>query len=175
MDDEDAARLRMDAGLLNVLDHVSEYRRLRDEANASLRQAFFDLARAKRSTGYQWISPDLYSAHPRAIATVSVDETNPNDNAAADESEIFIVNRRMSVDSDQDDSGSEDEKPRTRKTSKDPLLWFGMLVPPALKDAQKGFVASLGSLARLAHLAHTIGREQDRLQLDMDAVDALPK
>ncbi|KAJ2513361.1 hypothetical protein GGI11_000768 [Coemansia sp. RSA 2049] len=175
MDDEDAARLRIDAGLLNVLDRVAEYRRLRDEASASLRQAFFDLARAKRSAGYQWISPDLYSAHPRAIATVSVDETHPIDNAAADESKIFLVNRRMAEDSDQDNSGSDDEKPRARKPSKDPLLWFGMLVPPALKDAQKGFVASLDSLARLAHLAHTIQREQERLQLDMDAVDALPE
>ncbi|KAJ2428537.1 hypothetical protein GGF41_001347, partial [Coemansia sp. RSA 2531] len=69
----------VDSQLFELFDCVAEYQQLRSNSNNLLRQAFFDLALAKRSAGYQWISPDLYSARAHAIATVSIDEEHPVD------------------------------------------------------------------------------------------------
>ncbi|KAJ1668302.1 hypothetical protein IW140_000393 [Coemansia sp. RSA 1813] len=191
MSEENTHRQSVDNKMLAVLDSVAEYRRLRDECGASFRQAFFELARAKRSAGYQWISPDLYNANPKAIATVSItgstDDDGDGDGDCGDGMEISGVHRREADTHSCSETGSttsnsnassreadkdeelEDEKPRRRKASDDPLLWFGMLVPPPLKDAQKGFVASLDTLVRLAQLHHTIRCEQKELQHEMEA------
>ncbi|KAJ2537073.1 hypothetical protein EV175_006754 [Coemansia sp. RSA 1933] len=160
--------------MLSILDSVAEYRRLRHKSCTSLRQAFFDLSCAKRSAGYQWISPHLYNAHPKAIATVSIaDDSSPL--------EITCVRRCITAgsessscssesDQEEEEQGTDDneKKPRRRKASDDPLLWFGMLVPPTLKDAQNGFVASLDSLVRLAQLHHAIHSGQDAIQHTMN-------
>ncbi|KAJ2392803.1 hypothetical protein GGI23_005147 [Coemansia sp. RSA 2559] len=170
-DHDDAQSQRLDDKMLRVLDSVAEYRCLRDQCNASFRHAFFALACAKRSAGYRWISPDLYNAHPTAIATVSI-----ADSSGAGGLEIAGVHRRQpgagGRDNDDDDAAAEEEendnddekKPQRRKALDDPLLWFGMLVPPTLKDAQNAFVASLDSLVRLAQLDWAIRSGQDELQ-----------
>ncbi|KAJ1795681.1 hypothetical protein LPJ59_004209 [Coemansia sp. RSA 2399] len=166
---DDAQSQDLDDKMLRVLDNVAEYRRLRDQCNTSFRHAFFALACAKRSAGYQWISPDLYNAHPTAIATVSI-----ADSSGAGGLEIAGVHRRQPGASGRDDATAaaeeegeaddDEKKPQRRKASDDPLLWFGMLVPPTLKDAQNAFVASLDSLVRLAQLEWAIRSEQDELQ-----------
>ncbi|KAJ2735006.1 hypothetical protein IW152_001851 [Coemansia sp. BCRC 34962] len=193
----------IDSQLLELFDCVAEYQRLRDSSSRLLRQAFFNLTQAKRSAGYQWISPDLCSGRARAIATISVDEEHPvsmrvvrnnshtdNDDEQERDSDTEKADvglrrrgRRSSRESEHVRAASSDgdseedlpgdaEKPAKEQRAvagNDPLLWFGMLVPPALKSAQSGFVSSLDQFVRLAQLKHRIAQQQQALQELMSA------
>ncbi|KAJ2614581.1 hypothetical protein H4S08_001646 [Coemansia sp. RSA 1365] len=69
-------------------------------------------------------------------------------------------------DSDMDEKTSTEKRNSSpsRVRSDDPLLWFGMLVPPALKEAQSGFVNALGQIVRLAQLKRQLEAKQKTLQ-----------
>ncbi|KAJ2684213.1 hypothetical protein IWW39_005041 [Coemansia spiralis] len=183
----------IDSQLLELFGCVAEYQQLRDSSSSLLRQSFFNLAQAKRSAGYQWISPDLYSGRARAIATVSIDEEHPvsmrvvrnNSHTGSDDKQeqdsdkdnadsgLRRRGQRSSDEAeDEEDSPGDAEKPAKKQRAaagNDPLLWFGMLVPPALKSAQSGFVSSLDQLVRLAQLKHRIAQQQLALQEIMSA------
>ncbi|KAJ2065799.1 hypothetical protein GGI17_000068 [Coemansia sp. S146] len=198
----------VDNQLIELFDCVAEYQQLRSSSSILLRHAFFDLALAKRSAGYQWISPDLYSGRARAIATVSIDEEHPIDmrvvrnnshsgnddeteqdsNGEKEDGGLRRRSRRRhgsdesehtkltaSGDEDEEDSPSDTEKPDKKQRSvavNDPLLWFGMLVPPTLKAAQSGFVSSLDQFVQLAQLKHRLAQQQQALQEAMAGTTA---
>ncbi|PIA19531.1 hypothetical protein COEREDRAFT_5362 [Coemansia reversa NRRL 1564] len=69
-------------------------------------------------------------------------------------------------DSDMDEMTSTEKRNSSpsKVRSDDPLLWFGMLVPPALKEAQSGFVNAVGQLVRLAQLKRQLEAKQKALQ-----------
>ncbi|KAJ2824715.1 hypothetical protein GGI24_003337 [Coemansia furcata] len=193
----------IDSQLLALFDCVAEYQQLRSGSSNLLRQAFFDLALAKRSAGYQWISPDLYSGRARAIATVSINEEHPismrvvrnssrtnNDDEKdqdgdAENADSGLRRRRRHSDhkaeyAEANSSGDEDEESLPNDSEKsdkekrsaavtDPLLWFGMLVPPTLKSAQSGFVSSLDQFIQLAQLKHRLVQQQQALHKVMAA------
>ncbi|KAJ2802183.1 hypothetical protein H4R20_003380 [Coemansia guatemalensis] len=77
---------------------------------------------------------------------------------------------------DEHNSSDMDEQTATEKRnsapsrvrSDDPLLWFGMLVPPALKKAQGGFVNALDQIVQLAQLKRQLEAKQKALQLMLD-------
>ncbi|KAJ2753601.1 hypothetical protein GGI19_003009 [Coemansia pectinata] len=198
----------IDNQLFELFDCVAEYQQLRSSSSILLRQAFFDLASAKRSAGYQWISPDLYSGRAHAIATVSIGEEHPIDmrvvrnnsridngnekgqgsdrektdgglkrrsrrHLSSDESEHAKLT--ASGDEDEEDLPGDTEKPDKKQRSvavNDPLLWFGMLVPPTLKAAQSGFVSSLDKFVQLAQLKHRLVQQQQALQEAMAGITA---
>ncbi|KAJ1656112.1 hypothetical protein GGF38_004639 [Coemansia sp. RSA 25] len=203
----------VDSQLFELFDCVAEYQQLRHSSSSTLRQAFFDLALAKRSAGYRWISPDLYNGRAHAIATVAIDEEYPNDmrvmrsnthaeasssnpeqthSAISDgdkEGSVIRRRRRRQRHSNRDESESaepaasndkeEDEnlasdgeaskKQQRSVAANDPLLWFGMLVPPSLKEAQSGFATSLDCFVQLAQLKRCLMQQQQAIQRACEA------
>ncbi|KAJ2746502.1 hypothetical protein GGI20_001277 [Coemansia sp. BCRC 34301] len=182
----------IDSQLFELFDCVEEYQQLRSISSSKLRQAFFDLALAKRSAGYQWISPDMYSGRAHAIATVVIDEEHPNamqvvrrtpakDTDAAEttgsngegDKEGRTLRRRGGRNGSKDaelanSTGSEDKdeakSERNTAAANDPLQWFGMLVPPSLKEAQSGFASSLDYFVQLAQLKRRLIQQQQAVQ-----------
>ncbi|KAJ2448680.1 hypothetical protein GGF42_005023 [Coemansia sp. RSA 2424] len=201
----------VDSQLFELFDCVAEYQQLRHSSSSTLRQAFFDLALAKRSAGYRWISPDLYNGRAHAIATVAIDEEYPNDlrvmrsNTHAEASssnpeqthsaisdsdkEGNVIRRRRRRLSNRDESESADpaasndneedgdlasdgkvsKKQQRSVAANDPLLWFGMLVPPSLKEAQSGFATSLDCFVQLAQLKRRLMQQQQEIQQACEA------
>ncbi|KAI9475144.1 hypothetical protein BX667DRAFT_498131 [Coemansia mojavensis] len=151
MDDGNGSNQDKDKKLLQTLDTFAEYQSRREVAHSKLRQGYFDLALAKRAAGYRWISPDLYSGNAQAIKTIHIDPTSgalniQQEQAAHEQNDSQQLRRRKQK------NNSEKEQKEHREKSKDPLLWFGMLVPPALKDAQAQFNETLDILVELAEL-----------------------
>ncbi|KAJ2083120.1 hypothetical protein H4R24_001033 [Coemansia sp. RSA 988] len=197
MDLHESAHQKIDEGLLELLDVFSEYQRIRESSNALLREAFFDLSVARRSAGYQWISADMYSGRAQAITTVDINPLTDTinivrkhrqeqcaDEVQQDGPSEGLRRRHQASDSRTSTDGEKDEKVNSDKDEKtaielgssspsrvrsdDPLLWFGMLVPPALKKAQGGFVDALDQLVRLAQLKRQLEAKQNTLQLMLD-------
>lgn len=50
------------------------------------------------------------------------------------------------------DPAEKEGKPKTQKKISDPLNWFGLLVPPALKASQTAFQDAIITVPRLASL-----------------------
>ncbi|KAJ1885298.1 hypothetical protein LPJ66_010186 [Kickxella alabastrina] len=119
-----------DTKLLQHFATLAQYQHTRERNSAALKQAFFVLAQARRSAGYSRISPDQYSGHAQPIATVNINAMEPGSSGST-----MTVARR-----NEDSAGV------------DPLLWFGMLVPPTLREAQSGFVEALDGLVALAQM-----------------------
>ena len=59
------------------------------------------------------------------------------------------------------DSNEKDTSNRTSKKTKDPLRWFGILVPPALRAAQQTFASAVeGSIPQLATIARELRNQE---------------
>ncbi|KAI7834247.1 hypothetical protein BX661DRAFT_195989 [Kickxella alabastrina] len=140
----DAGAQLTDTKLLQHFATLAQYQHTRERSSAALKQAFFVLAQARRSAGYSRISPDQYSGHAQPIATVNINAMEP------DSSSITMTVARRNEDS----------------SGVDPLLWFGMLVPPTLREAQSGFVDALDGLVALAQMKH-------ELELQAEAITKL--
>ncbi|KAJ1646438.1 hypothetical protein LPJ64_002083 [Coemansia asiatica] len=192
-DKNSVACASIDKELLELFDVLTQYQHIRGSANQELKQAYFDLTLAKRSAGYRWISPDLYSGRAQAIATAAIDPRTGHVSIVRRD----VARRRTSEKSSQEQqkemgdegqgrSGLRQRRERKGSANKDkdkeepgeqnngesdemralddPLLWFGMLVPPSLKDAQRGFVTSLDRLIALGQVKQQLLVKQQRLQ-----------
>ncbi|KAJ1724529.1 hypothetical protein LPJ53_001234 [Coemansia erecta] len=153
MDADRERRQEIDNMILGLLGMVEEYQRVREASGQLAKQAYFDLTLARRSAGYRWISADLYSGRAQAVATTTIDSETGELSGAVERRPTQRTEKGKTVDDD-------------------PVLWFGMLVPPKLKDAQSGFVAMLDQLAHLAQLRQRIARQQQRVQSALDQIES---
>lgn len=61
----------------------------------------------------------------------------------------------------QQNSNEKHDPPSDSAKPTDPLRWFGILVPPALRTAQSTFVAAVeGSVPQLASVARELRRQE---------------
>ncbi|KAJ2822279.1 hypothetical protein IWW50_004277 [Coemansia erecta] len=169
MDKHSIEHQKADERLLKALDVVAEYQSIRETSNIGLKRGYFDLAVAKRAAGYRWISPDLYSGRAQAIVTVVIDETSgslrcvrsiPNAKSAEKTEAPEGLRKRCKAKTEKADE--ENSESKAKDVSGDPLLWFGMLVPPALKDAQTQFTTAVDQLVQLAELKRQLTEMLDK-------------
>ncbi|KAJ2806651.1 hypothetical protein H4R21_000777 [Coemansia helicoidea] len=192
MDAHGEACQEADSSLLALLDCLAEYQGARASSGALLRQGFFDLAVARRSAGYRWISPGRHHGNARCTASVAIDGHSGDirlvrsgsghapDTAArvADDCDQGVRRRRHQHASDNEGSeGAASQLPPEESECApadpdDPLLWFGVLVPPALRDAQGRFRAALDQLVRLAQLKAQLAQRRQQAQRAIEAARA---
>ncbi|WEW57539.1 hypothetical protein PRK78_003006 [Emydomyces testavorans] len=134
--------------------------------NPALSQGFFALACANRSSppGRRY-GEDYYDERMKAIRKVTINSLQPPSNHAPSHFEIVqekCVNKNNNAedcsprDSVAEVEDAESEQPLTsepKPVSSNPLYWFGVLVPAALRDAQKSFVSVIeGPISALANV-----------------------
>ncbi|KAF8430166.1 hypothetical protein EV426DRAFT_580152 [Tirmania nivea] len=83
-------------------------------------------------------------------------------------SEKKSQNETPMTETQPDGEGEEEEKPasplQTKKDPRDPLKWFGILVPPALKDAQLRFSSALNKLPDLATVLRNLDWHEEEIR-----------
>ena len=105
------------------------------------------------SPGSEGITPPS----PEKEKNHSVEDTHESEEIPtdADSTDAAIPN---------ESSEANDPSPNSIKSSTDPLRWFGILVPPALRSAQASFVSTVeGPVPHLASLV----RDLRRLEIDV--------
>ena len=124
---------RLDGLFEKYLILLDKYQKARQELSEHLSSAFLDLAQANRSASAgRRFGQDYYDERMQALRRVSVDgsESGP----------VGITVARIPEPA----PGENDEKGEQRKQNMDdPLRWFGILVPPALRSAQANFVSAV--------------------------------
>ncbi|KAH9866415.1 hypothetical protein IAQ61_008420 [Plenodomus lingam] len=167
----------LDELLERYLHTLDEYQRFKDELSKQLSSGFMSLAQANfhNSSSAIRYGQDCYDDRMQAIRKVHISEGSDDDPKAhfsiksqdlarsANSSEKDISEEQKSGDFSPDTNEESAEKPRqdTETPSngssvepRDPLRWFGILVPPALRTAQSTFITAVeGPIARIATVA----------------------
>ncbi|KAJ5668052.1 uncharacterized protein N7477_006622 [Penicillium maclennaniae] len=78
----------------------------------------------------------------------------PQEDTAKNRSNAASANKDSDVVTDTDKPAEEAKKPRKKFRSDDPIYWYGILVPPSLRNTQKSFTEGIQS--QVAELAGTI-------------------
>lgn len=117
----------------------------------------------------------LYNFHIKSISNCDAEKTDEKDDAeklpvedkqteAPSQQEEIPTKETSDITSsaaehssavtDTDNSAEEPKKPRKKFRSDDPIYWYGILVPPSLRNAQKSFTE--GIRTQVPELAGTI-------------------
>ncbi|KAF2838995.1 hypothetical protein M501DRAFT_933925 [Patellaria atrata CBS 101060] len=155
--DHDALIQKLDAQLTKYLHLLDSYQSARATLSRQLSQGFLSLAQANFSNGGRTrYGQDYYDERMKAIRRVNVKEENgtisysisiASDGLSASqvktEEEEDAESSSYASKENNEDSPASDEKAEAsegfQKGPTNPLHWFGILVPPPLRSAQKSF------------------------------------
>ncbi|KAF2674397.1 hypothetical protein BT63DRAFT_449389 [Microthyrium microscopicum] len=131
----------LDALLEQYLYLLDEHQKARETLHKSLSLGFISLARANSSAqGGKRFGQDDYDYRMQATKLVQVDSLNKDVlKYSVLASKISEATPDKTISSTEAESSQQaDDKPN------DPIRWFGMIVPNALKDTQAQFVTAVG-------------------------------
>ncbi|KAH4127785.1 hypothetical protein HBI25_003070 [Parastagonospora nodorum] len=165
---------RLDELLEKYLHTLDKYQRVRELLSKQLSSGYLSLAQANfqnRSTTHY--GQDNYDERMQAIRKVSIREEADDSltflvaakkeeaeikNQSDEESKNGKLEKESASTSTATDPDKESEKPAKIV---DPLRWFGILVPPALRSAQSSFVAAVeGPVPQLMDVARELRNQE---------------
>lgn len=116
---------------------LHEYENARQDLSRQFSSGFFNLAQANRSVGPgRHYGQDYYDERMHASRRVRLDEEG--------------IKIAKAPKAEEDEKGKEKEQ---KDSFSDPLRWFGILVPPALRAAQTDFAIAVdGPIPRIVNL-----------------------
>ncbi|KAF2240409.1 hypothetical protein BU26DRAFT_535927 [Trematosphaeria pertusa] len=171
---------KLDDLLGQYLNTLDEYQKAQQQLSKHLSAGFFSLAQANFNSSRTQYGQDYYDERMQASRKVTLTEEGSKiafslstaDAPASKQTPSEAENPSAAPDASPEDAPAEseaeasppeekvaddDETTKDRKTNADPLRWFGILVPPALRSAQASFIAGVeGPVPRLATLAKNL-------------------
>lgn len=196
---------RLDELLEEYLQLLDQYTTLRDELSKSFSSGFFSLARAQRAStlgsGRRY-GQDCYDERMKAQRRVTIDEeglgwkigttvppvTNaqneePNTTKDEPEDQATDTDERVSEDAKEqrrrgsdEDKNTKTERNKQDPATRDPITWFGLLAPPALRQCQAQYVRAVDSQipalllvdSRMRHVEEEIWALREELRMMRD-------
>lgn len=175
---------RLDEALLEYLNLISNYQENWQQISKDLEGAFMQLAHAKYTMGPGRLTQDQYDGRMQAATRILISQNLgveeekkhynhqfslisgylENDENIIDESESSQIidssstlrRRNVKELETKTDNTAKTDKPQKKKIIRDPLHWFGLLVPPSLRDSQKHFKQGLVNMVNLLNLRNEI-------------------
>ncbi|XP_067408381.1 coiled-coil domain-containing protein 115 isoform X2 [Emydura macquarii macquarii] len=155
---------RLDERLLQLLEALETLQDKRERFNSSVEQGWFSLSKSRFAMGCKSVSALQYGAHMEPLVRVQASEagsgplvfqvipgeSGPEAEAAESLAEEEIGPREPALRRRKGPGPTEDpgrpletdpESPDSQHgaSSRDPLTWFGILVPQSLRQAQSSF------------------------------------
>ncbi|KAH7078601.1 hypothetical protein FB567DRAFT_596197 [Paraphoma chrysanthemicola] len=173
--EKDALVAKLDELLEKYLHTLDEYQKAREQLSKQLSSGYLSLAQANfhnRSTTHY--GQDSYDERMQATRRVNI---RGDEEGSGTERILFSITSQEDVvassketNSDQTeekeglDSNVNDAKSSTGQSAakaRDPLRWFGILVPPALRSAQLTFIAAIeGPIPDLVTIARNLRHQE---------------
>ncbi|MCJ1248643.1 hypothetical protein MMC30_005861 [Trapelia coarctata] len=150
---------------LNLLD---AYQRAQQELTQHLSSGYISLAKANFSSPNRTrYGQDFYDGRMQATAKINIDETQragflnfsmdtPGIPSTPKPTDSSSLPARQTSPTGKREDAPDSEAPPSETTSKvpsDPIKWFGMFAPQALRDAQSCFKSVISDVPRLANIA----------------------
>ncbi|QDS68065.1 hypothetical protein FKW77_009851 [Venturia effusa] len=169
----DNLMLRLDDLFEQYLNLLDQYQETRQQLSALLSSGYMSLAQANfSSTSRARYGPDYYDERMQALRKITVgNETREEDfvvtcNLVPEEQGRLKAKPESDTREAECEERKEDEKPvKNEETTegklkidpRDPIRWFGLLVPPPLRSAQSTFIEIVeNKVPRLANLTRQL-------------------
>ncbi|KAI8898678.1 hypothetical protein BC833DRAFT_588817 [Globomyces pollinis-pini] len=118
---------------INIMDLLDEYQLQMNQLQKTMAKGFIELSQAKYSYGEHRISQYQYDSRMESLVKLTPNETS-----------------------------SQLVRSKSDPTLKNPILWFGVLVPQSLKLSQTNFVNSLDLVLNLSNIQLELSQLTDR-------------
>eukprot|EP00295_Goniomonas_pacifica_P027928 CAMPEP_0175936096 /NCGR_PEP_ID=MMETSP0108-20121206/21429_1 /TAXON_ID=195067 ORGANISM="Goniomonas pacifica, Strain CCMP1869" /NCGR_SAMPLE_ID=MMETSP0108 /ASSEMBLY_ACC=CAM_ASM_000204 /LENGTH=147 /DNA_ID=CAMNT_0017260155 /DNA_START=9 /DNA_END=452 /DNA_ORIENTATION=- len=141
------AEQKADDVLCELMAEVDHYQEIHHQMQVACKEGRFLLASTRRSTGMTRISPCQFDENMTASAKVNIDESG----SLSFQAPPWVVSK------------AKQEGTETKK-SDNPINWFGVLVPPALRRSQRHFLNATELCVDLANSARRIKELQTELE-----------
>ncbi|KAK3100563.1 hypothetical protein FSP39_021860 [Pinctada imbricata] len=165
---------RLDSILLEFFEVTASLFNEQDNLNELLKDGFFNMSRARYNMGAKSVGELQYNDkemrplmkvdfEDKKFTLMSVDPNSDYDGASSQFSEKEGLRQRKveNVGFSEDEKGGIKLKDMNEKVKKksnyDPLKWFGVLVPQALRQSQSAFKKSLELAVNVANLKMRLG------------------
>jgi vacuolar-type H+-ATPase subunit D/Vma8 len=138
---------KLDALFEQYLNTLDQYQKTREQLSSQLSSGFMSLAQANFSNKGRQYGQDYYDERMQAQRVLSI----------ASDKDVLNVKCERVKDEISEDANGEETTQKLKFASKDPLRWFGVLVPPRLRSAQASFASVVeGPVPRLIILQHEL-------------------
>ncbi|XP_054646655.1 coiled-coil domain-containing protein 115 [Dunckerocampus dactyliophorus] len=179
---QDERALLLDEKLLTFMDQLELLEEKRARLNTLIEQGWFSISKARYSMGNKQVSALQYASEMEPLVCVHLRTLNNDNIEFCAERESQKSHTECKNETSVEDVGPQDEGIRRRiKTKKDssekevvaelrgnlqqnPLKWFGILVPQALKQAQSSFNQVIELTAEIATLQVAIVNTRQELK-----------
>ncbi|CAG8441245.1 6976_t:CDS:2 [Diversispora eburnea] len=177
---------KLDQILEEYLNLISEYQGQWKQYSKEAESGFFQLAHSKYIMGHSRLSQDQYDGRMQANTQVLISpntdsKTNKDSwiqftlmsghlddsmNAENNMSSSSLRRRATHEFEKKEKSDMENnEKPLIKRRTTDPLNWFGVLVPPSLRESQRHFKQGLTSIINIINLRNEIINKEAEYQV----------
>ncbi|ORX59893.1 hypothetical protein BCR36DRAFT_579339 [Piromyces finnis] len=156
----------IDNCLFELLELVENFNEIRIKSNKELSSGYFNLAKSKYSLGAGAFTSLSYDKRMTCGAKITCDKIDDKElvqfklggemyekKVKSTENESNIKNRNNEEKTEQNKTNIEEVKFRN------PLLWYGVLVPQSLRSSQKDFKNALTSIVELTNLSLKINEK----------------
>lgn len=161
--------------LLSYLEFLDEYQALQNSLSKHLGSAFLSLSHA-RFVSHKQFGSDYYDHRTKAISRVSLlhDEWNLRDHKPARTTDIAskvtgdvtIRNRKEKpiAISQKPEGDNEKNLSLVHDRAPDPIKWFGILVPPSLRESQCEFRKALDDMIQLVNIMRKLDSMEQHIR-----------
>ncbi|GBC05397.1 hypothetical protein RclHR1_06200002 [Rhizophagus clarus] len=174
---------KLDEALLEYLSLISKYQENWQQISKELEGAFMQLAHTKYTMGPGRLTQDQYDGRMQAATRILISQNlgveeeekhynhqfslinghlendeNINESESSQSIDNSSILRRRNVKEleTKTDNTNKTKKPQKKQIIRDPLHWFGLLVPPSLRDSQKHFKQGLVNMVNLLNIRNEI-------------------
>ncbi|CAG8480189.1 727_t:CDS:2 [Funneliformis caledonium] len=174
--------IKLDKVLLEYMDLISIYQENWQKISKDLECGYLQLAHSKYTMGPGRLSKDQFDGRMQAVTRSLISEVEEeilkehnyqftlingyleNDDIIPDESESNQINnnsstlRRRNIKESETEPNvtTKTEQPSKKQIVRDPIHWFGLLVPSTLRESQKHFKQSLVNMVGLLNIRNEI-------------------
>ncbi|XP_056305347.1 coiled-coil domain-containing protein 115 [Danio aesculapii] len=183
--------LRLDEQLLLFMEQLEALKEKRQKLNSLIEEGWFSIAKARYSMGNKQVSALQYASEMEPLVHVETSlleagkaefKCERNENKAEENKNKTIedigakqtgLRRRVHAkqkEGKEDDQETDGVKTKTESPTpehRDPLKWFGILVPQNLKQAQSAFKEVITLSAEIASLQSAILATRKEMQVQM--------
>jgi hypothetical protein len=154
---------QLDAKLILFFDVLTLLYTEQEKLEEQIKDGFWNMSRARYSMGVKFVGIDqIHQDKMSALTKVEVGESDAEDmftaftNVGTEGEEAGVdtlgLRKRNLGQSQEKSSPADKDTPIKSKGQHDPIKWFGVLVPPSLRQCQNQFKSSLNTSIAVANL-----------------------
>lgn len=165
----------IDKCLFELLELVENFNEIRTKSNKELSSGYFNLAKSKYSLGAGTFTSLSYDKRMRSGAKITIEKDDKEliqyklggemyEKKVKPTEKSSETNSTLKNRNNEEKTKEESTKVENEVKFRNPLYWYGVLVPQSLRSSQKDFKNAITSFIELANLTQKINEKYNEYQ-----------